>query len=64
MEREVVSEKLAEARDLFGRGCKYSIVTSSDECGSRSQSGYSKCSHLLPTDRLIFGEGDVVAGGV
>ena len=58
-----VSEELAEARDFFGLGCKYSIVTGSDECGRRVSLGIPRVSHLLPTERVVFGK-DVVGGMV
>ena len=60
----VVSEELAEARDFFGRGYNYSMVTGSDECGRRVSLGIPRVSHLLPIDRVVFGEGDVMAGMV
>ena len=46
LELEVVSEELAEARNFFGRGCKYSIVTSSDECGRRGKENGTDPSHV------------------
>ena len=63
LELEVVSEELAEARDFFVRGCKYSMVTGSDEYGRRVSLGIPSVSHVLLMDRVVFG-GDVVVGTV
>ena len=59
LELEIVSEELVEARDFFGQGCKHSIVTSYDECGRRVSLSIPLVSHLLPTDQVVFEEGDV-----
>ena len=63
LELEVVSEELAEAHEFFGRGCKYSTITGSDEYGRRVSLGIPSVSHVLLMDRVVFG-GDVVAGTV
>ena len=64
MEFKVVSKEIAKAHDFFGRGSKYFIVTGCDECGRRISLDIPHVSHLLPTDLVVFGEGDDVAGRV